>query len=120
MEPRRFPVGLADELASILSSSALSSSGTRRPFLKNWRFDQCRFVDDHRSVLEIALSRDIDEECRLHLMADDFVGGGYARLAPGEQGTTSYSALAINLSTLVQETVEPRECGSAQPVPLRP
>lgn len=114
--PRQFSAPLAEELTRILSSS----SSSHRPFLKNWTFDQCRFVDARRSALEITLSRASNEKLHLSVAADDFVGTGYDRFFHDEEGATSYSALAVNLSTLVQETVEPRRSGSAALIPLRP
>lgn len=116
---KRFPASLAADLGKILSSTSTLSTGDPEPFLRRWRLDACRFLDDDRTLLEVAVSRDDGESLRLLIHARDFVGSSYAKPFPGEEEGMPYPPLPTNLSGLIQETIVPRRGGQEEPLRLR-
>jgi len=114
-----FPAQLPDELTEVLGSTGVDSLGREVPFLRGWRLVRCVFVTGDQSVLEVRVVSGEGGELLLRLRADA-VPGAYYKPAPGEDpADTDYMPLAVNLGTLVKETVEPKRSTVSTELDLR-
>lgn len=108
MRGKAFPKGLPGELAEVLDSVGIDSIGREVPFLRGWRLTGCAFAAGNEGAIGVRVVSLEGGEILLTLLADA-VPDAYYKPAPGEDpADTDFMPLAVNLGTVVKETVEPK------------
>lgn len=103
-----FPEGLSAELAEVLLSTGMDPSGREVPFLRGWQLVSCAFAAGDQGVIEVRVVSNEGGALLLTLRADA-VPDGYYKPAPGEDpADMDFTPLAVNIGTVVKETVEPK------------
>jgi hypothetical protein len=108
--PGIFPASLPDELARILTWVGADAGGNPRPFIdEDWTLEVCRFVNGDPSRLEVIFRGILGGRLRLTVSAKKLGKGWFE---PGEiwgDGDPALSPIAKQLSSLVKETVIPKQ-----------
>lgn len=119
MHRAAFPEGLPAELTEVLGSTGIDSSGREVPFLRGWQLASCTFTAGDQDVIEVRVVSEEGGDLLLRLRADA-VSDPYYKPAPGEDpAETDFTPLAVNLGTVVKETVEPQPCATSAELNLR-
>ena len=108
--PGIFPASLPDELVKILTWVGPDAGGNPRPFIgDDWTLEVCRFVNGDPSRLEVIFRGIVGGRLRLTVSAKKL---GQDWFEAGEiwgDGDPSLTPIAKQLSSLIQETVEPKQ-----------
>jgi hypothetical protein len=109
--PGTFPATLPAQLTQILTSMNVDMAGNpAAPFIDDdWRLQGCQFVNGDPSQLEIIFTGILGGRIRLTLSAKKLGQGWFE---PGEiwgDGDPALTPIAKKLSSLVQETVIPKQ-----------
>jgi hypothetical protein len=109
--PGVFPASLPDQLTHILKSSYVDMEGNPAdPFIDDdWRLEACRFVNGDPSRLEIVFTGLLGGRLRLTVWAKKLGKGWFEPGVLGGDGDPALTPIAKKLSTLVKETVEPKQ-----------
>lgn len=109
--PGVFPATLPEQLTHILTSMNVDMAGNPAgPFIDdNWRLQACQFVNGDPSLLEVIFTGILGGRIRLTLSAKKLGQGWFEPGVIGDEGDPALTSIAKNLSTLVQETVEPNQ-----------
>lgn len=103
-----FPEELPHELTEVLTSVGVDLSGRAVPFLRGWRLASCEFLAGDTGLIEVRVVSEEGGTLLLRLRAYT-VPGAYYRPVPGEDpADDDFTPIAVNLGTLVKETVEPK------------
>ena len=108
--PGIFPESLPAQLREILTWVGVDTAGNPRPFIdQEWSLQACRFVNGDPTRLEVIFTGILGGRIRLTLSAKKLGQGWFE---PGEiwgDGDPLLTPIAKKLSSLVQETVIPKQ-----------
>ena len=108
--PGIFPESLPDQLATILTWVGTDAGGNPRPFIdEDWTLEVCRFVDGDPSRLEVIFRGILGGRLRLTVSAKKLGKGWFEAGVIGADGDPALTPIAKKLSTLVKETVIPKQ-----------
>ena len=109
--PGIFPASLPDQLTQILTSMNVDMAGNPAdPFIDgDWSLQACRFVNGDPSRLEIIFTGLLGGRLRLTVWAKKLGKGWFEPGVFGGEGNPALTPIAKKLSSLVQETVGPKQ-----------
>ena len=109
--PEVFPASLPDQLTHILTSSYVDMEGNPAdPFIDDdWRLQACQFVDGDPSRLEVIFTGILGGRLRLTVSAKKLGQGWFEAGEIWGDGDPALTPIAKKLSSLVQETVVPKQ-----------
>ena len=109
--PGIFPASLPEQLTRILTSMNVDMEGNPvEPFIDgDWSLQACRFVNGDPSRLEVIFTGILGGRLRLTLSAKKLGQGWFEAGEIWGDGDPALTPIAKKLSSLVQETVVPKQ-----------
>ena len=109
--PGSFPASLPEQLTQILMSMNVDMAGNPvEPFMGDyWSLQACRFINGDPGRLEVLFTGILGGRIRLTLSAKKLGQGWFEPGVMGADGDPALTPIAKKLSSLVQETVIPKQ-----------
>ena len=108
--PGIFPENLPAQLKEILTWVGVDAAGNPRPFIdQEWSLQACRFVNGDPTRLEVIFTGILGGRLRLTVSAKKLGKGWFEPGVIGDDGDPALTPIAKKLSSLVKETVVPKQ-----------
>jgi hypothetical protein len=105
-----FPDSLPAQLTEILTLVGIDAAGNPCPFIdQDWKLEACRFVNGDPTGLEIVFTGVLGGRLRLTASAKKLGKRFFTYAFADDPGNPAYTPIANGLSSLVKETIEPKQ-----------